>query len=158
MFEIRIFEARVPEDRPPETIARLLPDLDTFDLDLAIMALEAKPEEKRDLLGIAGVHKGRVISAPRIVVNGGEDARIESGAHLEDPSTRPTLAADVRWEPLEGGLFLLKTKVDYRGEVLEGETRARADESFLLARSENGSLLAAVFTIRPLKAKEDAAP
>ena len=88
----------------------------------------------------------------------GEDARIESGVHLEGRNDSPSLVADIRWEPTADGLYLLDVRVERDGRVLEGELRLLAEESALLARCEKESLLAAVVTFRPLADGRSPAP
>jgi hypothetical protein len=154
MFELRIFEARVPRDAGPEVQARNLGEYETFELDMTLMKLESDPELQADLLGMEGVRKARIVSAPRIVCQSGEMATIESGVKLEAEGGRAQLRADVRFEAAGPGLHLLEIAVDRGGEVLRGDFRMKAGESVLLSHSDRGRLLAAVITFRPLVKQE----
>ena len=114
------------------------------------MRLESDTEVEMDLLGIPGVHRVRIVSAPRIVCQAGEEARIESGVQLDGGDRRPGFVADVRFEPAGGDLYLIEVTVERRGETLRGEFRMGAGESILISQASRGSLLAAVITFRPL--------
>jgi hypothetical protein len=154
LLEMRIFQAEFAGGETPDLLSATYTDeINTYELDIALSALETKAakgeEGAYELPGLGTLTGARVLSAPRIISEGGLEASIRT-APLHVPIVE-TIGLSLLWHwKEEGGSARLEMKADVYGRLWRGIFDLRPGESAVLAGPSKEKTVVVVLTFRPL--------
>jgi len=166
MIEMRIFQADFAGGEVPDLLsATYLEEINTYELDIALSALEAlglKDEKGAyELPGLGTITGARVVSAPRIVTEAGHQALIRTASE-QIPMVSTTkrqidvtfrsrgILLDLFWTWKEKDVARVEMKADVYGQNWRGIFDLRPEETAVLARPWRGRTIVLVLTFRPL--------